>query len=330
MRIIVLGGTVFLGRALVEAVRERGHEVTLFNRGQTNPDLFPDVEKLRGNRDGDLSALKGRRWDAAIDTCGYVPRVVRQSAELLAGAVGYYTFVSSVSVYSDWSKPGVDERTPLGTLEDETVEEITGETYGPLKALCEQAVKSAMPGRALIIRPGLIVGPHDPSDRFAYWVHRVAQGGEVLVPGPPTRPAEFIDVRDLAEWIVRMIEVEQTGTYNAAGPGQSVTMGQFLETCKSVSGSDAALTWVSDEFLIEQDVTPWTEMPMWIPSSDPAYAGFFAIDSSKAVAAGLTYRPVTETVGDTLEWATTRSDDHEWRAGILRERETELLEAWRP
>ncbi len=209
MKLLVLGGTVFLGRHLVEAATARGHSVTLFNRGQHNPELYPEVEKLRGDRDSDLSALQGRRWDAVIDTCGYLPRAVRASAELLADAVDHYTFISSISVYADFHTPAMDESAPVGTLADETVEEVTGETYGPLKALCEQAAERALPGRVLNIRPGLIVGPHDPTDRFTYWPVRVARGGEVLAPGRPHVPVQVIDGRDLAEWTVRMVEARQ-------------------------------------------------------------------------------------------------------------------------
>src|SRR5262245_38592594 len=194
MKLLILGGTVFLGRYLVETALAHGHEVTLFNRGQHNPDLYPDVEKLHGDRDGGLDILRGRRWDAVIDTCGYVPRVVRASAELLAGAVDHYTFISSISAYPSFKAIGNDERPPVGTLADPTVEEVTGESYGPLKALCEQAVEQALPGRTLNIRPGLIVGPYDPSDRFTYWPHRVAQGGEVLAPGRPERHVQVVDV----------------------------------------------------------------------------------------------------------------------------------------
>lgn len=327
MKLLILGGTRFLGRALVEAALERGHEITLFNRGQSNPDLFPNVEKLRGDRDGNLTALEGRRWDAVIDTCGYVPRIVRQSAELLADVVDHYTLISTLSVYADFSQAGIDESAPLGTLEDEMVEEITGETYGPLKALCEKAVEQAMPGRVLIIRPGLIVGPHDPTDRFTYWPHRVAQGGEVLAPGRPGKPVQFVDVGDLAGWTIRMVETGQTGIYNATGSEQPLSMERFLNICREVSGSDATFTWASEEFLLENDVQPWMEMTLWIPESDPANAGFDSFDCRKAIAAGLTFRPVADTVRRTLDWETTRPDDYEWRAGLKREREAQLLAA---
>jgi len=329
VNILILGGTVFLGRHLVEAARARGHEVTLFNRGQHHPDLFPDVEKLRGDRDGNLDALRGRRWDAVVDTCGYVPRVVRASAELLADAVSYYTFVSSLSVYAATRQPGTDESAPVGRLQDETVEEITGETYGPLKALCEQAAERVMPGRVLNVRPGLVVGPHDPTDRFTYWPARVARGGDVLAPGRPDRQIQFIDVRDLAEWMIHAVEQNHTGVYNADGPDYHLSMGTLLETSKIASDSHAHFVWVEDQFLIDSAVQPWSEVPLWIPESDPDAAGFFAFDCRKAIAAGLTFRPLEETIRVTLEWETTRSTTHEWRAGLRPEREKELLEAWR-
>ncbi|HEU5370277.1 MAG TPA: NAD-dependent epimerase/dehydratase family protein [Ktedonobacterales bacterium] len=326
MKLLLLGGTVFLGRHLVEAAQARGHEVTLFNRGQHNAALFPDVEKLRGDRDGDLSALQGRRFDAVIDTCGYVPRVVRASAELLAGAVDHYTFISTISVFANTSKPGIDESGAVGKLADETTEEVTGESYGPLKALCEQAAERAMPERVLNIRPGLIVGPHDPTDRFTYWPHRVAQGGEVLAPGRPEYLVQFIDARDLAEWTIRMVEAKQTGTYNATGPDYPLTLGQVLEECKRQSGSDARFVWVDEKRLLDAGATPWMEVPLWIPESDPDAAGFSAINCNKAFAAGLTFRPLGETIRDTLAWDATRPADVERKAGIKPEREAHYLQ----
>ncbi len=332
MKLLVLGGTVFLGRHLVEAALARGHEVTLFNRGQhdVTPEgvLFPQVEKLHGNRDGGLTVLQGRRFDAAIDTSGYVPRLVRTSAEMLADQVEHYTFISSISVYADVSKPGLDESTPVGKLEDETTEEVTGETYGPLKALCEQAAEAAMPGRVLVIRPGLIVGPHDPTDRFTYWPHRVAAGGEVLAPGRPERPVQFIDARDLAEWTLRLVEARQTGIYHATGPDVALTMQQLLETCKAVSGSNARFIWVSDEQLLQANIGPWMELPLWIPENDPESIGFMRVNVGKALAAGLSFRPLAETVRDTLAWEATRPPDAERKAGMKREREAELLQTF--
>jgi 2'-hydroxyisoflavone reductase len=328
MQLLILGGTIFLGRHLVDAAAARGHAVTLFNRGQHNPELYPDVEKLRGNRDGDLEALRGRRWDAVIDTCGYVPRIVRASAELLAPSVDHYTFISSISVYAGMQTPGMDESAPVGTLEDASVEEVTGATYGPLKALCEQAAETAMPGRVLNIRPGLIVGPHDPSDRFTYWPRRVARGGEVLAPGRPGRAVQIIDVRDLAEWTVRMVEGQQTGVYNATGPDHVLTMGEVLDACQDVSGSDARFTWVSEEWLREAGVAPWSELPLWVPEREEN-AGFSSIDCRQAFAAGLTFRPLTDTVRDTLAWVADLPADREPRAGLKPEREQELLAGWK-
>lgn len=329
MKLLILGGTAFLGRHLVDAAQARGHEITLFNRGQRNPALFPDLEKLRGNRDGDLAALQGRRWDAVIDTCGFVPRIVRASAELLADVVDHYTFISSISVYADFRKRGMGEDAPVGTLEDETTEEVTNEAYGPLKALCEQAAERAMPGRVLNIRPGLIVGPHDPTDRFTYWPHRIAQGGEVLAPGRPERQVQFIDARDLAGWTIRMVEAKQTGVYNATGPDYSLTMGQVLEECRRQGGSDARLIWVDEKRLLEAGATPWMEVPLWIPETDPDAPGFAATNCTKAFAAGLTFRPLADTVRDTLAWDATRPADVERRAGIKPEREAHYLQACR-
>jgi 2'-hydroxyisoflavone reductase len=327
VRILVLGGTVFLGRHIVQAALARGHQVTLFNRGQHNPDLFPEVEKLRGNRDGDLSALEGGSWDAVIDTSGYLPRVVRQSAEMLKDQTNLYAFISTISVYSDEKTPGQDENAPLATLEDNSVEEITGETYGGLKVLCERAVEEIYGDHALIIRPGLIVGPDDPTDRYTYWPARIARGGEVLVPGRPERAVQYIDVRDLAEWTVRLVEEGKTGVYNANGPDSVLTMEEFVQACKSAAGSDAQFVWVPEQFLIEREVGQWMELPLWV--SEEEMPGFFAFDVSRAVRDGLTFRPAEETARDTIAWEQTRPADHEWRAGMQPEREQELLEEWK-
>lgn len=325
MRLLILGGTVFLGRHLVEAAQRQGHEVTLFNRGRHNPDLFPDVEKLRGDRDGGLGVLTGGRWDAVIDTCGYVPRVVQASANLLATAVKHYTFISTISVYESASQRYIDEDSPVGRLADPSIEDVTGESYGPLKALCEQAAEAAMPGRALIVRPGLIVGPHDPTDRFTYWPHRIAQGGQVLAPGNPEAPVQIIDVRDLAEWLVRMIAAGETGTFNATGPEQPYTMARFLDKCHDAVESDAQLVWVGQDFLLEQGVEPWSEVPLWLGGEEE---GLLAVSVEKATGRGLTFRPLAETVRATLAWSRTRPGDHEWRAGLDRDKEKSLLKAW--
>jgi 2'-hydroxyisoflavone reductase len=329
VKLLILGGTVFLGRHLVEAALARGYEVTLFNRGLHNGELYPEVEKLRGDRDGGLDALRGRRWDAAVDTSGYVPRIVRASADLLSLAVDRYAFVSSISVYRDIRTPGMDEGAPVGTLDDEATEAVGGETYGPLKALCERATEEAMPGRVLAIRPGLIVGPHDPTDRFTYWPHRASLGGEVLAPAPADRRVQIVDARDLATWILRLLESGATGTYNATGPAESLTFGQVLDTCINAGGAGARPVWVDEAFLLEQGVGPWTELPLWVPQGDVAMGGFLAIDARKAIGSGLRFRPLAETVRDTLAWDATRPADLVRAAGLGTEREAALLRMWR-
>ena len=329
MKILILGGTIFVGRHLVEAALARGHEITLLNRGRQNADLFPQVEKLRGDRDGDgLDALAGRSWDAVLDTCGYVPRIVRQSAEMLAGAVSRYVFISSISVYDDTSASGVDENSPLGTLEDAATEEIAGDTYGPLKVLCEQEVQAALPDGALIIRPGFIVGPHDPTDRFTYWPHRVAQGEDVLAPGRPDQPVQIIDARDLAEWTVRLLEQGVTGVYNATGPDYPLMLGEVLQTCKTVSGSDARFVWADDQFLKENQADTFSMLPFYIPESSGTN-GIMDASIAKAVASGLTFRPLADTVNDTLTWDNARPADQPLKVGLSLERERELLKKYR-
>jgi len=329
MKLLILGGPKFLGRHLIDAALAANHEVTLFNRGQTNPEAYPRVEKLRGDRDGGLDALRGRRWDAVIDTCGYFPRLVEDSARLLADAVDHYTFVSSISVYASTAQPGLDESAPVGTIEDETVEEITGETYGPLKALCEQAVERHFPVRASHVRAGLIVGPYDPSDRFTYWPVRLDRGGEVLAPGDPQTPVQIIDARDLASWMVRGAAAGTAGVFNATGPETPLTMAAVLAACQQAADSSASPTWVPDDFLLAQEVGPWMEMPLWIPAADEDAPGFSRIDCRRAIAAGLTFRPLAETVRATLNWARQRAADYQWRAGLAAEKETAVLEAWR-
>jgi 2'-hydroxyisoflavone reductase len=326
---LILGGTVFLGRHLVELAAGAGHTVTTFTRGEHPAALPEGVEQLRGNRDSDLSALGGGQWDAVIDTSGYFPREIISAMEVLAGAVSHYTFISSISAYADFSRVGLTENAPLATLADPTVEEISGDTYGGLKAMCERAAESAMPGRTLVLRPGLIVGPYDPTDRFTYWPHRIALGGEVLAPGQPERTAQFIDARDLAGWALGLAERQVTGVFHATGPAAPLGFGRLLDTCQVVTGSDARLTWVGESFLVEQGVEPWSELPLWIPESDASHAGFSRVDCSRALDAGLTFRPLEQTVRDTLEWASTRPADRAWRAGLTREREAELLAAWR-
>ena len=324
MNLLIIGGTRFLGRHLADSVLGRGHSLTLFNRGKSNPDLFPELETIQGDREHDIAKLSGRAWDAVIDTCGYVPRIVRLSAAGLEQNVGRYVFISSISVFANFSKAGMDESDPVGKLEDESVEEITGETYGPLKALCEKTVQDIYAERALIVRPGLIVGPNDPTDRFTYWPVRVARGGDVLAPEKPEVPVQIVDVRDLAEFIIKLIEEKASGIHNATGPDYELTFGEMLETCKQVSDSDANIRWAGVEFLNQNNVAPWSDIPVWVPDTAED-AGFSRFDVSKAIGAGLHFRPLPETVRDTLHWANTRPAEYEWRAGLKPEREQELL-----
>ena len=324
MKFLILGGTKFLGRHLVDAALSGGHEVTLFNRGKTAPGLFSNVETILGDREQDIEKLAGREWDAAIDVAGYLPRIVRLSAEALKGSVQRYVFISSISVYTDYRKVRINESDPVGKLEDESVEEITGETYGPLKALCEKVVQEIYGERALVIRPGLIVGPHDPTDRFTYWPMRVKRGGDMITPDKPQTPIQIVDVRDLSAFIVQLIEEGASGIYNATGPDRELMMGDFLDACKLVAGSVATFHWASAEFLQEHNVQPWSDMPVWIPDTEED-AGFSRVDVSKAVQAGLKFRPLEETIRDTIAWAETRPEDHEWRAGLNPDKERILL-----
>jgi 2'-hydroxyisoflavone reductase len=324
MKILILGGTKFLGRHLVDAALATGHEVTLFNRGKTNPALFPNVETIIGDRETDLDRLAGREWDAAIDVAGYLPRIVRMSVEALKESVKKYVFISSISVYPEFKKIGINEECPVGKIEDETVEEINGETYGPLKALCEKTVQEIYGDRTLIVRPGLIVGPYDPTDRFTYWPMRVTRGGDIITPDKPQTPIQIIDVRDLSEFIVKLIENNASGIYNATGPDHELMLGEFLDVCKQVSGSVATFHWASAEFLKEHEVAPWSDMPVWIPDTEED-AGFSRVDISKAIDAGLKFRPLEHTIRDTIQWAQMRPRDHEWRAGLNTTKEQILL-----
>ncbi|HEY7086928.1 MAG TPA: SDR family oxidoreductase [Tepidisphaeraceae bacterium] len=333
MKLLILGGTGFLGPHVVDAAVARKHTPTLFNRGRTNPQLFPDLEKLHGDRDPDkdegLKALKGRQWDAVIDTSGYVPRIARASAELLAPNIKQYLFISTVSVYSDFTKPGVDETSPVGKVDDPKDEKVTGTSYGPLKALCEQAVEASMPpGHAIVVRPGLIVGPGDPTDRFTYWPARIDRGGEVLAPGNPDTPVQFIDVRDLAEFCIKLLEDGHSGTFNALGPEHPLTMAAMLYGCMAVTTSDAKLTWVPTEFVMQQGAAPWSELPVWVPDEGEE-KGFARVSNAKGIAMGLKFRPFADTARDTLVWFKKNIPaDHKWGAGLSAEKERKILDAW--
>jgi 2'-hydroxyisoflavone reductase len=311
LRILILGGTKFLGRAIAEEGLARGHELTLFNRGETDPELFPETEQLHGDRKHDLSALEGRTWDAVIDTSGYVPVDVRASAEQLRESARY-VFVSSVSAYADFST-GPTEESPLAELGELPADEVAADysNYGPLKALCEAEVERVFGERALIVRPGLIVGPHDPTGRFTYWARRLERGGEILAPGPPERRAQFVDVRDLATWTLDAVEAGLAGIFNATSDG--VPWSELL------AGANA--TWVSDEFLGEHEVGPWMELPLWLGDHGPR--GMREVDVSRAVAAGLRFRPLQETIAGAATAPAVEG------VGLTPEREAELLEAWR-
>ena len=348
MRILVLGGTKFVGRAVVDAARARGHELTLFNRGQQDPSAYPDLEQIHGDRtqaEG-RRALAGRSWDAAIDTAAYLPRDVRSMATALRGSVAlHYSFVSSISAMASLAIPNQDESAALARLEPEQEGEVEklsldgpipgrslGKYYGPLKAQCEEAAEAAFPHATLVVRPGLIVGPYDVTDCFTYWPARFMRGGDVLAPGRPDRPMQYIDVRDLAEWMVRMVECRATGVYQATGPAQPLAFDAALEACVRVAAKRGAppsrLMWIDDAFLVAQGLGPWIEMPLWIPASDETSAGFMTENVAKAVGAGLTFRPLEDTIRAVLDWDATRSIDAPRIGGLTPEREADLLSRW--
>ncbi|MBE0432939.1 NAD-dependent epimerase/dehydratase family protein [candidate division WOR-3 bacterium] len=322
MKILIIGGTRFVGRTIVETAVRQGHEITLFNRGKSNPELFPEVEKITGDRDTDIALLGGRTWDIAVDTCGYAPRIVRKSCEMLGNAVDRYIFISTINVYADYSQPGIDEGSQLATIEDETVEEVTGKTYGPLKALCENVVNQVYPGRSIILRCGLIVGPYDPTDRFTYWPVRVQNGGEVLAPSPPHMQVQFIDARDLADFILHLAENRGAGTFNTTGPAGKLSLEGALRICNAQTGNKASLTWVSEEFITSKEMD---HIPVWTPKD---WRGIFEVHCSKAISAGLKFRQLKETINDTLAWHATRPAGYELKVGLKPDKEKELLKIW--
>jgi 2'-hydroxyisoflavone reductase len=341
-RVLILGGTGFLGPHVVAACRARGWKLTLFNRGKRNPTLFEhqeDVETLLGDRDGHLEALTeavaaGRRWHAVVDTSGYVPRIVKDSATLLAPATEQYLFISTLSVYADNATEGQDESGPLATIEDETNEDVTA-NYGALKALCEKAAEACCPGKATNLRPGLIVGPGDPTDRYTYWPARLARGGEVLAPGGGDDPVQYVDVRDLAEFVARCIAERVMGTFNCNGPAGLHVMRELVEACEGAAreltpGRPAtSVTWVPSDFLEAQQVSAWADMPVWIPYEGDS-KGFHTMRSDKAIAKGLAFRTPAETAFSTLLWWNVQTPERRAKpkAGLSPEREAEVLAAW--
>lgn len=333
LRILILGGTGFIGPHQIRYALARGHGVTIFNRGKTEPgihrELFDQVEKLQGDRDGDLESLEGHEWDAVIDNSASLPRWVRQSAGLLKDSADVYLFTSSLSVHADFSKPGINEDDAVATIDDPTIEEITGRTYGALKALSEQEAKEAFPGRAIIVRPHLIVGPGDYTDRWTYWPLRIERGGEVMAPGTPDDPTQYIDARDLAEFDIRLLERRAIGTYSGVGPRSRLSMSELLYGMRAIVSNQISFTWVRADFLAEHQVFPWQHMTAWLPAEGET-AGFGLFDNSRAVAAGLTYRPLAVTARETLDWWKTLPEERRQspRAGLAPEKETEVLAAW--
>ncbi len=330
-KLLILGGTRFLGPAVVAAAKAKGFEITLFNRGQSAPDMFPELELIKGDRDRDeLDGLRKRSWDMVVDTSGYVPRQVRASAQALKGNIGCYAFISTVSVYADQSAAMVGENTAVTSVEPSVVAKVrtirqSFEHYGAMKALCEQAAESVLPGQVAQIRPGLIVGPRDASDRFTYWPVRIKRGGEVLAPGNPDGEVQFIDVRDLGNWVIDLCDRNQTGTYNAVGFQGRLSMQELLHGCKVVLGAnETSFTWLSDRFLREHMVRPYTEMPLYLPTGTRGH-----FDVSKAIANGLVTRPVGETIRATLDWHEEERPGHVWRSsGMKADRERKLLADW--
>ena len=334
MQILVLGGTGFIGPHMVREALRRGHNVTLFNRGRTNSNLFPDLELIRGDRAGELAGLKGRRFDAVVDNSGYVPRYVQNSARTLAGNVGHYLFISTLSVYASFASAN-DEDSELGRLADESVEEVTGETYGPLKALCERRVHEEIgQDRATVLRPGYICGPGDHTDRFTYWPVRTSRGGEMLWPGSAAHTIQIIDVRDLANFVVDSLEQRTVGTYNMVIPPGTYTLGNLLEDSQAVSGVTVDPVWADDAFVASASsnlqTQNWGAFPIWHPTQGE-YAGASSFSNARALEAGLHNRPVRETIRDLLAWWETLPEARKatMRAGISGEQEANLIQQLR-
>ena len=330
LRVLIFGGTGFIGPHFVEALRAQGHAITLFNRGRRNPGLFTDkdkhVETLIGDRDGKLDALKGRDWDVVIDDSGYVPRIVQQSVDLLKGHVAHYIYVSSISAYADLAKPNIDEDYKLATLSDPSIEQITDQSYGGLKAACEKVVQQAYGQHSAVIRPSYIVGPGDTTDRFTYWPVRASRGGEMLAPGTAGDPIQFIDVRDLADFVRLCVERRLSGSYNLCNAPRSVTMGALLDTSRRIAKADTRFTWADATFLNQHKLLDSGEIPIWSPPGGET-AGASLVSPARAVAQGLRFRSLDTTVGDTLAWHRQRpaAQQEKLRAGLSPERETELL-----
>lgn len=339
MKILIIGGTKFLGRHLVRAALQKNHEVTLFNRGKFSQEDFENVEQIHGDRNVDLDKLANRRFDAVIDTCGYLPQTVKASAEALKNSAGQYVFISSISAYQDYYQTNFDETAKLAELSKEQKNKaekidakseinavVLEEMYGALKVLCEREVESAFPDRNLIVRSGLIVGAFDSTDRFTYWAMRISKGGKVFAPGSPNRFVQMIDAQDLAEWIVKMVEDGENGIFNVTGKPFDLTFAKMLEEIKNICESDAEFVWASEEFMKREAVEEWSEMPLYLAESREAAQGFLSANIDKTLAKGLKFRPLSDTIRETIDWRKTKTD--ELKAGISAEREAELIRKW--
>lgn len=334
LNILFMGGTGFLGPHTVKAAVDAGHKVTLFNRGKTKPTLYPELlaslPLIKGDRKtNDIEQLKGTKWDLVIDTSSYYPRVVNLLLDQVGDNIAQYILISTISVYNDWTEKNADETASTGTLDDPTTEKVTGETYGPLKALCEQAAQKRLGDRATIVRPGLIVGPGDKTDRFTYWPVRVAKGGDVLCPSEGKDFIQIIDVRDLAEWTIHLANNKISGVFNAQTNGNDMTIGELLTNCKMTLNPQANLVWVPAEFLEKHSVAPWGEMPTWFPPKGD-FAGAGTMSSVRAYANGLKQRPLKTIIQDTHDWFKTLPVERQatLKAGISSEKETKVLAAW--
>lgn len=327
MDILILGGTQFLGRHFVEIALNRGHRVTLFNRGKTNSGVYPDVENLIGDRiKGDLTALQGRKWDIAIDTAGYFPnlaQLVGDTAELLHNSVKFYVFISTINVYPEYQTNG-DETLPVYPIDKPFSNQMNADTYGMHKILAESVVSELYNQSSLIVRPGLIVGPYDHRGRFTYWIRRIAEGGEILAPEKPELPVQYIDARDLVEWIYQMALFQKGGVYNAVGPDYLLTLGNFLETCLQVTDSNTAFTWIPGEFLEAKGIEHWQELPLWLPPS--MQNTFPCLSNQKALANGLHFRPLAETIHDIWEW--DKVEQIEYPHFLSPDKEKAILQKW--
>ena len=330
LKVLILGGTGFIGPHFVNALKDGGHSLTLFNRGKRDPDADPGIEQLIGDRNGQIDALKGRDWDAVIDNSAYTPKQVKLTADLLKGHVRQYILISSVAAYANFTKAGIDESYELAKLDDPTVEEVNGQTYGGLKALCEKVAEEVYGKQATLIRPTYIAGPGDYTDRFTYWPVRVSKGGEMLVPGAPSDPFQIIDVRDLADFMRVVVEKHLTGAFNLCNAPRSVTMGSVLDTSKRVTGADTKFTWATPEFLeaqglIGKDLFAPSGFPLWTPTNS-AYWAMPLISPARAIKKGLKFRTLETTIRDTLAWQATRpAENQTLRTGLKPEQEAAAL-----